>query len=67
MNLIGFDNKETLTLLGNNIKDKYEEDDKVHFIMDYDSSKELTDNIIFNLNNSKNDNDNIFELNCSFN
>ena len=67
INLVGFDYKETLTLLGNNIKDKYEDNGKVYFIIDFDSSKELNDNISFYFNYSKSNDDNIYKLNCLFN
>ena len=67
INLVGFDKKETLTLLGKNIKDKYEENDKINFIMDFNSAKQLSDNILFVFNFSKSGNDNIYKLNCSFN
>ena len=67
MNLVGFDKKETLTLLGNNIIDKYQENNKIYFIMAFKSSKEIRDNAIFNFNYMKNDDNNIYKSNCSFN
>ena len=67
MNLVGFDKKETLTLLGNNIIDKYQENNKTYFIIAFKSSKEISDNTIFNFIFSKNDDNNIYKSNCSFN
>jgi hypothetical protein len=67
MNLVGFDKKETLTLFGKNIIDKYQENNKIYFIMAFKSSKEIRDNAIFNFNYMKNDDNNIYKSNCSFN
>ena len=67
INLVGFDNKETLTLLGKNIKDKYEENDKINFVIDFTSAKEISNNIIFNIYFSNDGLDNNYKANCSFN
>ena len=61
MNLVGFDNKETLTLLGKNIIKKYQENNKINFVMAFDSLKEISSNAIFNFTLNK------FKANCSFN
>ena len=67
INLIGFDNKETLTLLGKNIKNKYEEKNKINFIIDFISTKEISNNIIFDINFSNDNLENNYKANCSFN
>ena len=67
LNLIGFDNKETLTLLGKNIKNKYEENNKINFIIDFSSVKKISDNAKFDIYFSNDFLDNTFKANCSFN
>ena len=65
--LIGFDNKETFTLLGNNIINKYQENNKINFVIDYKSSKDVSNNIKFNITFNKNEENNDYNANCSFN
>ena len=65
--LIGFDNKETLTLLGNNIVNKYKENNKINFVIDYKSSKDISNNIKYNITFNKNEENNDYNANCTFN
>ena len=67
LNLIGFDNKETLTLLGKNIKNKYEENNKIYFVVGFDSAKEIAKDIAFEITFSNDTLKNNFKANCSYN
>ena len=67
INLFGFDNKQTLTLLGKNIINKYMENGKINFVVNYTSSKEIEGNTYFDLGFYKNDDKDKYKANCTFN
>ena len=67
INLFGFDNKQTLTLLGKNIINKYMENGKINFVVNYTSSKEIEGNTYFDLGFYKNNDKDKYKANCTFN
>ena len=67
--LTGFDKKETMTILGKNIINKYaeEENNKLYFIINFKTYNEITDNVEFNMNFYKNEEKTNYKANCIIN
>ena len=65
INLVGFDDKETITIEGKNIINKYLENNKINFIIACNKIN-ISYNFKFNLNFTNNEN-NIYNASCLFN